>query len=95
MDINRIIFEFLAARETEKQAKKEKERLQTLLSEFMGSSNAAETDIYTIIRKETESTRLDTASLCKDFPDIKAEYGKTVKSVSFAIAEKAAEKKSA
>ena len=40
------------------------------------------TDLYRVYVKRTQSTRLDTKALYKDFPDIKETYGKTTVSRS-------------
>lgn len=90
MTKNDIIAAYLAATEAEKAAKKQVEAMKNLILEFMGSAAALETDLYSVIIKETETTRLDTKSLYKDFPDIKKDYGKTSISRSVTIAARSA-----
>lgn len=90
MTKNEIIAAYIAATEAEKAAKKQAEAMKNLILEFMGSAAALETDLYSVIIKETETTRLDTKSLYKDFPDIKKDYGKTSVSRSVTIAARSA-----
>lgn len=90
MSKNEIIAAYIAATEAEKAAKKQAETLKAAILEFMGPALALETDLYSIIIKETETTRLDTKALYKDFPDIKNDYGKTSLSRSVTIATRSA-----
>ena len=90
MTINEIISAYLTAKEAEREAKKQADALKDLIMSAMGNNPLFESDLYTVFAKQTESTRLDTKALYKDFPDIKKDYGKTVTSVSLDIAEKVA-----
>lgn len=90
MTINEIISAYLSAREAEREAKKQADAMKDLIMSAMGSASLFETDVYSVFAKQTESIRLDTKTLYKDFPDIKKDYGKTVTSVSLDIAEKVA-----
>ena len=90
MTKNEIIAAYIAATEAEKAAKKQAETLKNLILEFIGSAQTMETDLYSVIIKETETTRLDTKALYKDFPDIKKDYGKTTVSRSVTIAARSA-----
>lgn len=63
-------------------AKREKE-LKALLLEYAAGRTFFETDSYAVTIKTTTSERLDTATLYKDFPDIKKTYGRP--STSYAI----------
>lgn len=90
MSKNEILAAYIAATEAEKAAKKQAEAMKNLILEFMGSAAALETDLYSVIIKETETVRLDTKALYKDFPDIKKDYGKTSISRSVTIAARSA-----
>jgi len=90
MNKNEIIAAYVAATEAEKAAKKQVETLKAAILEFMGTAVTIETDLYSVIIKETETTRLDTKTLYKDFPDIKKEYGKTSVSRSVTVAARSA-----
>ena len=90
MNKNEIIAAYVAATEAEKRAKKQAEEMKNLIIEFMGSAATIETDLYSVIIKETETTRLDTKALYKDFPDIKKDYGKTSVSRSVTVAARSA-----
>lgn len=90
MTINEIISAYLSAKEAEREAKKQADAMKDLIMSAMENNPLLETDLYTVFAKLTESTRLDTKALYKDFPDIKKDYGKTVTSVSLDIAEKVA-----
>ena len=80
MDINTIITSYLQEKEQEKQAKKRADAMKALIIDYAKSADNFTTDIYTVVIKTTTSTRLDTTSLYKDFPDIKNTYGKTTTS---------------
>lgn len=96
MSINEIITEYLAAKETENAAKKLADAMKALILDFAKESDNFTTDTYTVIIKTTASTRLDTKSLYKDFPDIKDTYGKTTTSRTVdAVRTADAKKKSA
>lgn len=77
MDINSIISEMLRAKEEEAAAKKRADTMKKLLLAHVGDAELYQTDVYTVFVKTTASTRLDTAALYADFPDIKETYGKT------------------
>ena len=96
MSINEIITTYIESKNLENAAKKRAESMKALLIEYSKGAELFETDIYTVIIKTTESARLDTAALYKDFPDIKETYGKITTSKSItAVAKESAEKKSA
>lgn len=90
MTKNEMISAYLAMKEQERKAKEKAEELKKLILDFIGNNPLFETDEYSVIVKTTESTRLDTKTLYKDFPDIKNTYGKTTVSKTLAIAEKSA-----
>jgi len=90
MTKNEIIAAYVAASEAEKAAKKQVENLKAMIMDFMQDKALFETDLYSVLIKETESTRLDTKALYKDFPDIKKDYGKTIVSRSVTIAARSA-----
>lgn len=87
-NINSIVSEFARLTEEEKQLKRRIDELKSIIFDQSGKSNSFETDDYTIIIKQTESTRLDTKSLYADFPDIKSAYGKTSISKSIVVAKR-------
>ena len=93
--IDEIIRRYNDAKAAEAAAKKEAAALKDLIIEFAKGRKTFDTDLYNVIIKETVTTRLDSAALYKDFPDIKKEYGKESVSVSIAAAPKATEKKTA
>lgn len=96
MDINTIITNYLQAKQAEADAKKRAAALKELILQHAGDNDNFVTDTYTVIIKTTSSTRLDTAALYKDFPDIKETYGKTTTSKTVdAVITTAAGKKSA
>lgn len=96
MSKNEIIAAYIAATEAEKAAKKQADAMKALLLDAMAGAAALETDLYSVIVKETESVRLDTKALYHDFPDIKKDYGKTTVSRSVTVAARsAAEQKTA
>lgn len=88
MTANEIIFAYMAAQEQKRIAEKKADEMKKLIVSMMGSAPIFETDLYCVIPKRTEKTIIDTKALCKDFPDIKEEYGKPSVSVSLSIAEK-------
>lgn len=93
---NEIIAAYIAATEAEKAAKKQADAMKAMILEFMAGAAAIETDLFSVVVKETETTRLDTKALYKDFPDIKKDYGKPSVSRSVvAVARSAAEQKTA
>ena len=96
MSINDIIANYLQAKQAEADAKKRAAAMKELILQHAGNADNFTTDVYTVIIKTTVSTRLDTATLYKDFPDIKETYGKTTTSKSVdAVVTADAEKKSA
>ena len=96
MDINTIITSYLQAKQAEADAKKRAAAMKELILQHAGDVDNFTTDVYTVIVKTTTSSRLDTAALYKDFPDIKDTYGKTTTSKTVdAVVTADAEKKSA
>ena len=96
MNINEIIANYNAAKEAEREAKKRAETMKALILEHARGAEMFTTDVYTVVIKTSSSTRLDTAALYKDFPDIKETYGKTTTSKSVeALVTADAEKKTA
>lgn len=93
--IDEILRRFNEAKATEAAAKKEAAAMKDLIIEYAKGKKTFDTDLYNVIIKETITTRLDSAALYKDFPDIKKEYGKESVSVSIAAEMKDAEKKTA
>ena len=84
MDINSIIADYIAAKEQEAAAKKRAAALKSLI---LDNAKGADT---------TTSSRLDTAALYRDFPDIKSVYEKQTTSTTVtAVVTADAEKKSA
>ena len=96
MGINDIIANYLQAKQQETAAKKTAAAMKELILQHAGSADNFTTDVFTVVIKTSESIRLDTAELYKDFPDIKETYGKktTSKTVD-AVITAGAEKKSA
>lgn len=90
MSKNEIIAAYIAAVDAEKAAKKQADAMKALLLDAMAGAAALETDLYSVIVKETESVRLDTKALYHDFPDIKKDYGKTTISRSVTVAARSA-----
>ena len=96
MNINDIITSYLQAKQAEADAKKRAAAMKELILQHAGDADNFKTDVYTVIVKTTTSSRLDTATLYKDFPDIKDTYGKTTTSKTVdAVVTADAEKKSA
>ena len=96
MNINDIITSYLQATQAEADAKKRAAAMKELILQHAGDADNFTTDVYTVIVKTTTSSRLDTAALYKDFPDIKDTYGKTTTSKTVdAVVTADAEKKSA
>ena len=87
-NINSIVSEFVALTEMEKQTKKRIDELKAIIFDHAGDSDSFTTEGYTIVIKQTESIRLDTKALYKDFPDIKNTYGKTSISKSIVAAKR-------
>lgn len=95
MTINDVVSAYIKAKEAEKEAKKTADAMKSLILEKAGSDPLFETDAYSVFIKRTESTRLDSDALYRDFPDIKQAYGRTSVSCSIVIADKASEQKTA
>lgn len=96
MNINDIITNYLQAKQAETDAKKRAAAMKELILQHAGDADNFTTDVYTVVVKTTTSSRLDTATLYKDFPDIKDTYGKTTTSKTVdAVVTADAEKKSA
>ena len=96
MNINDVITSYLQAKQAEADAKKRAAAMKELILQHAGDADNFTTDVYTIIVKTTTSSRLDTAALYKDFPDIKDMYGKTTTSKTVdAVVTADAKKKSA
>ena len=96
MNINDIITSYLQAKQAEADAKKRAAAMKELILQHAGDADNFTTDVYTVIVKTTTSSRLDTAALYKEFPDIKDTYGKTTTSKTVdAVVTADAEKKSA
>ena len=97
MDINGIITAYMAAKQAETAARKQAESMRALILDHAKGADHFTTDMYSVIIKTTESIRLDTAALYRDFPDVKTAYGKTTTSttITAAAAAEGAEKASA
>ena len=96
MSINEVITAYLQAKEEEKQAKKRAEAMKAFILDHANGADNFTTDVYTVVIKTTTSSRLDTAALYRDFPDIKTVYEKTTTSKTVnAVVTADAEKKSA
>ena len=93
MNINELISNYLNAKADKRDAEKREKAAAALIMEYAGNTLQFETDVYSVIIKETESVRLDTAALYEDFPDIKETYGKTTISRSITAAERTAHEK--
>lgn len=89
MDINSIIAAYMAAKQQESDAKKRAAELKTMIVNHAAGKGTFTTSDYNVIIKTTTSSRLDTESLYRDFPDIKKDYGKTTTSTSVDIAKTA------
>lgn len=95
MNINTIIAEYNKAKEQERTAKKAAEQLKQLILNYASGSGYFETETYIVMIEKRKSTRIDTETLYKDFPDFKDTYGKTTFSDIITAKEKQQEKKSA
>lgn len=82
MSINEIVAAYMEAKETEKIVSARVKELSALILDAADGRSVFDTDDYTVTVAVTESLRLDTGSLYKDFPDIKRTYGKTTVSRS-------------
>lgn len=89
MSINEMIKEYKAIMDNMSAEKKTADVLKKSIMEYAKNNDCFVTDEYTVIIKTSESIRLDTTALYKDFPDIKETYGKTTVSRSLSIAENA------
>ena len=92
MSTNEIIAAYIAAKEAEKQAKKEKDRLQALILDAAGGADFFETDAYRIMIDTRARTSIDTEAVYKDFPEFKDVYGKTTEYTVLTVKAKAATK---
>lgn len=96
MDINTIIAEYIKSKQDENDAKKRAGLMKDMILQYAGDNDNFTTDVFTVVIKTTTSSRLDTAALYKDFPDIKDTYGKTTTSKTVdAVVTADANKKSA
>ena len=97
MSINEIISAYMQAKQEKTDAEKREKLYKALIIENAAGREFIDTEEYNVILKTTESIRLDTTALYKDFPDIKKDYGKLSASVTIVTTEKksSAEKKSA
>ena len=96
MDINTIIADYIKAKQEENDAKKRAGLMKDMILQYAGDNDNFTTDVFTVVIKTTTSSRLDTATLYKDFPDIKETYGKTTTSKTVnAVVTADANKKSA
>ena len=89
MDINTIITDYIRAKQEESSAKKAAAAAKEMLLQYAGGADNFMTDIYTVIIKKTQSVRLDTAALYRDFPDVKREYSKATESTSLDVVKTA------
>lgn len=92
MTIDEMITGYLAAKEAEKQAKKEKERLQALILDKIGKTDFFETDAYRIMIDVRSRTGIDTEAVYRDFPEFKDVYGKTTEYTVLTVKAKSAAK---
>ena len=76
MTINETISSYLAAKAAETVARKQADAMKKLILDHAGSADHFTTDAFTVVIKTTISSRLDTAALYKDFPDVKSVYGR-------------------
>ena len=76
MDINTIINLYNSAKEQEREAKKQAEKLKAMILNHASGSELFETENYIVMIQKRISTRIDTETLYKDFPDFKETYGK-------------------
>jgi len=86
MDINGIIAEYLREKAAADAAKKRADALRARILDACGSAGHMVTDEFVVTVRETESTRIDTAALYRDFPDAKDVYGKRTVSRSVVVA---------
>lgn len=77
MNINEIITNYLQAMQEKRDAEKRADAYKALILDHAGTADNFTTDVFTVIVKRTETTRLDTKRLYADFPDMKDVYGKT------------------
>ena len=98
MDINEKITLYMQEKEKENAAKKAADALKESIIAAMGDNKTLVTDAYSVILKETKSTRLDSKKLYAEFGEkqVKELYGKETISRSLDIAAREnAEKASA
>ena len=89
MDINTIIADYIRAKQEESSAKKAAAAAKEMILQHANGADNFMTDVYTVIIKKTQSVRLDTETLYKDFPDIKREYSKVTESTSLDVVKTA------
>lgn len=93
MEINTIINLYNSAKEQEKEAKKQAEKLKALILNHASGADFFETEDYNVMIQDRISTRIDTETLYKDFPDLKDVYGKqTVSKIITAKPKQTAQK---
>jgi len=85
MTLNEAIEIYLTESEKEKASKKAAEAAKAFIKATAGDLDEITTDVWKVYLKRSESFRLDTVALYKDFPDIKETYGKTSVSCSLDI----------
>ena len=88
MSINEIVSEYMEAKAARIAAERREKAALACILDAAGNKTAFDTDDYSIIINYSESCRLDTKALYKDFPDIKETYGKKTVSKSVAVARK-------
>ena len=76
MTINEAIKTYTEQNAIASAAKKAAEQAKKFILSAMGNESELKTDSFIVYLKKTSSTRLDTESLYRDFPDIKETYGK-------------------
>ena len=89
MTINEIVAAYIDAKEEQKVLNARVKELTAIILDTADGRSVFDTDDYTVTVSATESLRLDTDALYKDFPDIKATYGKVSTSRSVKAFSKA------
>ena len=84
MTINEAIKTYTEQNAIASAAKKAAEQAKKFILSAMGNESELKTDSFIVYLKKTSSTRLDTESLYRDFPDIKETYGKVTTSKTVA-----------
>lgn len=90
MTINEAIATYAREQAAAAEARKKADAAKRFILAAIGDADEFQTDVWTVYAKRTESTRLDTSALYRDFPDIKETYGKTTVSVSLDVHPRAA-----